>query len=164
MDPNQVTSPMPETGRAYVFSAASAVARAADTLDSFCAAEAVPDAAAWRLRVALDEILANLLAHGTIDGRMPTITMSLERDGEWVQIVISDDAPAFDPLARPGPDVTLPLESRQPGGLGIALVKSLMDEVRYERAACNTVTLRKRIAPDEAPGDQGADADRPKHS
>jgi anti-sigma regulatory factor (Ser/Thr protein kinase) len=163
MDPNQATS-MTETGRAYVFSAASAVAQAAGTLDAFCTAEAVPDDIAWRLRVALDEILANLLAHGTVDGRMPTITMSLTHDGAWIQIVVSDDAPPFDPLARPGPDVTLPLESRQPGGLGIAIVKSLMDEVRYERAACNIVTLRKRITPDEGPGAQGADADRPKHS
>jgi anti-sigma regulatory factor (Ser/Thr protein kinase) len=163
MDPNQAT-PMPETGRVHLFSAASAVARAAGTLDSFCADEAVPDATAWRLRVAVDEILANLLAHATIGGRTPTISMSLRREGEWVEIAISDDAPAFDPLARPDPDLTLPLESRQPGGLGISLVKSLMDEVRYERAAGNTVTLRKRIAPDEPSGVQGADADRPKHS
>ena len=46
---------------------------------------------------------------------------------------VSDTANAFDPLSLPSPDLTLPLEQRKPGGLGVMLVRKLMDEVHYER-------------------------------
>jgi anti-sigma regulatory factor (Ser/Thr protein kinase) len=69
------------------------------------------------------------------------------REGPLVEVTVADDGPAFDPLARPDPVVTEPLERRQPGGLGIALVKALMDEVRYERTTRNVLTMRKRIEP-----------------
>ena len=49
------------------------------------------------------------------------------------EVVVSDDGPAFDPLAAAAPDTSLGVEERPIGGLGIALVRRLMDEVEYER-------------------------------
>jgi sigma-B regulation protein RsbU (phosphoserine phosphatase) len=46
---------------------------------------------------------------------------------------VSDSAGEYNPLARADPDLTLPLEQRRPGGLGVFLVKQLADEVSYER-------------------------------
>lgn len=144
--------PMPNPYRARVPASGPALARIGETLDAFCAAEHLPDAVAWQLRVALDEIIGNIVAYGPAAGRTPTIEVSLHRGSRGVEIVVEDDGPAFDPLSSPAPDLTRPLEERQPGGLGIALVRSLMDAVRYERTPRNVLTLWKRITPDDPAG------------
>lgn len=146
--------PMPDPYRSL---SAAAVTRVAGALDAFCATERLPPDVAWRLRVALDEIVGNITTHGAVAGRPPAIEVTFRRDGTRVQVTIADDGPAFDPLARVDPDVTLPLEARQPGGLGIALVKSLMDDVRYERTERNVLTLVKRIGPDGMRGTRNDD-------
>jgi serine/threonine-protein kinase RsbW len=135
-----------------------AVRRVAEALDAFCADEQLPQEVAWRLRVALDEVVANVVAYGrppTSDAG--TLDVWFRRDGPVVEITVADDGPPFDPLERPAPDVTLPLEARQPGGLGIALVKSLMDDVSYRRTTRNVLTIRKNIG--TAPRGGGVDTD-----
>ena len=125
----------------------------AAALDAFCQAEAVPPDVAWRLQVALDEIVANVVTHGAAGGAGPVeLDVWFSRDGAMVEVTVCDSGPAFDPLARPAPDVSLPLDAREPGGLGIALVRSLMDDVTYERTSGNRLTLRKRI--DDHPAEQ----------
>jgi serine/threonine-protein kinase RsbW len=62
-------------------------------------------------------------------------------------IRIEDSGVAFDPLARPAPDITIPLEERPIGGLGIFMVRQIMDRVSYERAGDrNVLTMVKYIA------------------
>lgn len=150
---------MPAGHHAHLAIGGPTVAEAAAALDVFCTAERLPDDVAWRLRVALDEIVANIVAHGTAGGpRAPVapgrsplgLDVWFHRDGPVVEVTVADDGAPFDPLAYPDPPVTLPLESRQPGGLGIALVKALMDDVRYERTTRNVLTIRKRIDPGSA--------------
>jgi serine/threonine-protein kinase RsbW len=147
---------MPAGRHTHVSPAAPAVGQVAGALDAFCAAERLPEHLAWRLRVVLDEIVANIVAYGA-RGAAPGLDVWFRREGDLVEVTVADDGPAFDPLARPDPDVTLPLEARQPGGLGIALVKSLMDEVCYERTTRNVLTIRKRIDAGPAGGGAGAD-------
>jgi anti-sigma regulatory factor (Ser/Thr protein kinase) len=141
---------MPAGKHTHIAIGSPVVGQVADALDAFCAAERVPDDVGWRLRVALDEIVANIVAHGA-GALQAGLDVWFDRQGPIVEITVADDGPAFDPLSRPEPDLSLPLESRQPGGLGIALVKALMDEVRYERTTRNVLTLRKRI-PAPPPG------------
>ncbi len=124
---------MPDPRHAHV-AAASAASRVAVELDAFCASQGLPTETTWPLRVALDEVIANIVTHG---GPGRTIDVSFRRRAGGVEVVVIDDGPPFDPLGEPRPDVTLPLEARQPGGLGIVFVRSLMDEVRYERTAGN---------------------------
>jgi anti-sigma regulatory factor (Ser/Thr protein kinase) len=148
---------MPAGRHTHIAIGAPTVGQAADALDAFCDAERLPADVAWRLRVALDEIVANIVAHGTHGARPgearpgtpvePALDVWFHRDGTLVEVTVADDGPPFDPLARPDPVVTLPLDSRRPGGLGITLVKALMDEVRYERTTRNVLTMRKRIEP-----------------
>jgi anti-sigma regulatory factor (Ser/Thr protein kinase) len=123
----------------------------AEALDAFCEAERLPHDVAWRLRVALDEIVANIVSHGAAGAKSGAIDVWFTRDGDTVEVRIADDGVPFDPLMRPAPQVTAPLEDRRPGGLGIVLVKALMDDVRYERTSRNILILRKRL-------DAGADA------
>ncbi|HJR60861.1 MAG TPA: ATP-binding protein [Vicinamibacterales bacterium] len=148
---------MPAGRHTHVSPAAPAVGQVAGALDAFCAAERLPEDVAWRLRVALDEIVANIVAYSGPGEARSGLDVWFRRDGGLVEITVADDGPAFDPLERPDPDVTLPLEARQPGGLGIALVKSLMDEVHYERTTRNVLTIRKRI--ETGPEGAGAGAD-----
>ena len=128
--------------------AAAAVTRVGGAFDAFCAAERLPADVAWRLRVALDEIVANIVSHGGVPGSPPQVDVTFRRDGGRVEVVVADDGPAFDPLAKPEPDVTLPLDARQPGGLGIVLIKSLIDDVQYVRTTRNVLTLRTRLRRD----------------
>ena len=127
----------------------AATAQVIEALDAFCAAERVPDEVAWRLRVALDEIVANIVTHsrGGGTGSHPALDLWFRAEGGAVEVTVADDGLAFNPLLYPEPDTTVPLASRQAGGLGITLVKSLMDDVRYERTDRNVLTIRKGLGP-----------------
>ena len=66
-------------------------------------------------------------------------------DDGSVQATVADDGKEYDPLQREDPDVNAPLEERRIGGLGVLLVKRLMDDVRYARTGGrNVLTIRKR--------------------
>lgn len=108
------------------------VRQAAEAFEQFGRTHALSQAAAWRFPLALDEILSNIVRHG-LRGRRGTIDLTFSVDDEFVAVEIVDTADAFNPLLAPPPDTTSPLGQRQPGGLGIALVRELMDDLGYER-------------------------------
>ena len=125
--------------------AGSGVEQARAALDGFCAAHAIPPAEAWRLKVSLDEALSNVVRHGRADPRSD-VAIGMRVAGGAVELTVSDAGPAFNPLEAPAPDRTGPLEARAPGGLGIVLVRALMDDVEYaRREGRNVLTLRKRL-------------------
>ena len=130
---------------AHVAIGALAPGTVAEALDAFCVAEQLPPDVRWRLQVALDEVVANVVSHGSPAGGEGALDVWFRRDGAVVEITVADDGQPFNPLERPAPDLGRPLEAMQPGGLGIALVRVLMDEVRYVRDGRNWLTLRKRI-------------------
>ena len=108
------------------------VLQAVQAFEQFGRTHALSEGAAWRFLVALDEILSNIVRHG-LAGRRDAIDLMFSIDGDDVAVEIIDAADAFNPLLAPAPDTSSPLEDRQPGGLGIALVRRLMDDTRYER-------------------------------
>ena len=64
-----------------------------------------------------------------------------------IEFSLSDSGKAFDPTQMPDADVTLSADERQIGGLGIFLIRQIMDDVRYERAdGRNVLTLTKFIS------------------
>lgn len=99
-----------------------------------------------QLRMAMEELYVNIAQYAYPEcGGWVEIRGSVE-DGVATFCLIDAGVP-FDPLAKPDPDVTLPGEEREIGGLGIYMVKSTMDDVTYEyRDGCNHLTIRKRIA------------------
>ena len=71
----------------------------------------------------------------------------MEEDG--AHLIFEDDGTAFNPLEKPDPDTGETLESRKAGGLGIFMVRKLMDEVSYERTGGKnrlTMTIRDKAA------------------
>jgi anti-sigma regulatory factor (Ser/Thr protein kinase) len=113
----------------------------------------------YRLRLATEEIVANVVAHGYpagcgSAGEDPAFELCWGGDPERVWVCVVDNAQPFDPTAAAAPaDLDSPLERRSPGGLGIHLVRNSLDEFRYRHdGRHNHVTLgvcRARPATDD---------------
>ena len=95
-------------------------------------------------QVAFDELLTNVVAHTTEFPDEP-IEVLLKRDPEKVLAVIRYRGVPFDPTRQPEPDTSAKLGDRPIGGLGVHLVRTLMDEFRHTYiAGFNELTLQKR--------------------
>lgn len=120
-------------------------------LDGFAETHGLPAAMRRSLAVALDELLANALSHGLAGREAARVTVEVALDPERLTVTLTDDGPPFDPFGRAAPDTTLPLDERPVGGLGIHLVRRLVDEARYERrGGRNVVVLVKQRADGQA--------------
>jgi anti-sigma regulatory factor (Ser/Thr protein kinase) len=123
--------------------------RVAESVDEFCANQAIPAGCAFKLNIALEELLTNTISYGYADTGQHEIAIDIVREGETLIAEISDDAREYDPLQAPPPDLDSAIEDRRIGGLGVHLVKAMMDEVAYAyRDGRNHVTLRKKITAD----------------
>ena len=104
------------------------------------------DRSAKSLRLALEEIVVNVIEYAYPEDTRGTVTVRVWSDGKTVRFTVSDSGVPFDPTAAPPVDTTLPAEDRPVGGLGIHLARTLMDTVRYERAdGKNILTLAKNL-------------------
>ena len=122
------------------------ISRLAAELEAFCEPLNPTPKAAMALQLALEETVTNVINHGYQDGQPHTFTVALSAADSRITAVITDDAPAYDPLARPEVDTSLPLEERPIGGLGVHLVKKLMDRAHYERRdGHNILTLERDL-------------------
>ncbi len=134
----------------------SEVARVAAAFADFATAQGVPTEVRRSLQVVLDDLLANVVNHGLAARDDGEATVEVASTGEALVVTISDNGPPFDPFARAAPDTTLSIEERQIGGLGIHLVRQMMDEVSYERRENRNVTvLMKRLHDGTAPSHSG---------
>lgn len=117
-------------------------------LEAFFEAHEVPPAAANHVLLALDELVANVAAHAyPADAADPFLRLDVSVEDGAVDLTVADGGLAFDPLNAAAPDVTLPVEERPIGGLGIFLVQKLMDSVAYDRVeGQNRVRIVKRFA------------------
>jgi sigma-B regulation protein RsbU (phosphoserine phosphatase) len=99
-----------------------------------------------QIRVVGDEVLANVIAHGFPDGADHDITVRVEWTEGRLTLTVSDDGVPFDPLGVPPPDTSGSLAERAVGGLGIHLVRHLVDQMTYERRGDrNVLTVMKVV-------------------
>ncbi len=121
--------------------------RLTDLLEEFGQRESIPFPVVASMNVCLDEIITNVIKHGyEANGITGPIELELGVENGFAVAVSSDRAIPYDPLSRVAPDTSLSIEERPIGGLGIHLVKEMMDEVAYEyRDGWNRLTIRKRI-------------------
>ena len=111
-------------------------------VDAWASEIGCPSATAFELRLVTEELLTNVINHGRSGGPAPRVELALIPRHDEIEIHFDDDGPAFDPLSLPTPDVHAPLEEREPGGLGVHLVRELMDSVSYRREkGWNRLTL-----------------------
>ena len=98
------------------------------------------------LNLVLEEAFTNIVNYAYPDSGDHFIEITFERDVNEVVITLADDGIPYDPTLREDPDVTLPPEEREIGGLGIYLIKKMMDKVSYLRVSNrNLLTLSKTI-------------------
>ena len=120
------------------------IERLADEVARLGREHALPDEVVFDLRLALEEAVANAIRHGYGGREDGEVSVSFRVTREAIMVTVEDDAPAFDPLARPDPP--LPPEASGEDGVGVYLIKRLMDEVDYRREGSrNVLTLTKRI-------------------
>jgi serine/threonine-protein kinase RsbW len=125
-----------------------------EAFDGFCRSGGLAPDRIWELGVALDEVLSNAVGHGCAGRPDARLEVTFELLQGMFEVTVADDGPAFDPLSLPAPDTGAPLDSRQPGGLGIYLTRRLVDRVSYERRGeANRVVFSRRVTPaDRGPG------------
>ena len=91
----------------------------------------------FRVNLVLEELGLNIMDHGRLDdgdGSLHEIEITLTSEEDALVIQITDDGIPFDPLNdAPPPDLDGPIEDRLEGGLGVHLVRTMMDEMRYRR-------------------------------
>ena len=101
--------------------------------------------------IAVDEIISNIIHHSHRDGAEHGILLRLTLHPGELHAEIVDDGPEFDPLAYQAASPSGSVKERTLGGLGLHLVTSLMDNVRYVRMGdSNHLTLIRRTAEDDA--------------
>mgnify|MGYP002522060744 CR=1 FL=1 len=101
---------------------------------------------AHQLRLAVEEAVVNVIDYAYPMGIEGDVTIHILSDGHTIRFQIIDVGVAFDPTAKEKADTTLSIEDRQIGGLGILLVRELMDTINYERVdGHNVLTLIKNL-------------------
>ena len=90
-------------------------------------------ALAARINLALEEAVCNVIMYAYPKGTAGTMDLDAVRDGNRLRFTLCDRGVAFDPTAAPKADLTASLEDRPVGGLGIHLVRSIMDSISYKR-------------------------------
>ena len=100
------------------------------------------------LEMVADEIFTNIMNYAYEREKCADkwVTLEISLDGEAVTMAFIDGGRPFDPLATPTPDITLSADEREIGGLGIHIMRSVMDDVSYLRDGDkNILTTRKKI-------------------
>jgi len=111
------------------------IQRLLDWVESCCGDAGVGGDVPFKLSLALDEAVVNVINYAFADLPPPhRIEIELAIEPDRVTAVIIDNGRAFDPLVVAPADPNIPLADRKLGGLGIHLVRTMMDRVDYQRA------------------------------
>ena len=123
-----------------------AIAPASEAAETWLRRHEPSSEATYFLLLAIEELVTNCIAYGYDDAGEHTIVLSLSVDGQTLTLIVIDDGHPFDPLAVPPPDLSLDIEHRPLGGLGIFLLREFADHIAYERRGnTNRLTLTKRL-------------------
>lgn len=122
------------------------VATLATFVNEVSKAVGLDDAAEMQLNLAIEEAVVNVMKYAYPSGTRGEVRIEAQVQDEQLQLIISDSGVAFDPMDRAAVDTTRGMHERGIGGLGIHLVREMMDHVSYERlGGRNVLTLIKKI-------------------
>jgi serine/threonine-protein kinase RsbW len=114
---------------------------------SLARSHGVPPERLWEFELATEEAVMNICRYAYPEGD-GELTVRIWPDASELIVELIDSGVPFDPLARPDPDTTLPLEERPIGGLGVMLIRRSVDRVSYRRCdGCNVLTLVMALPP-----------------
>lgn len=130
----------------------SEISTVRDALDQLGNEFEVPGHALAQLQVATDELLSNIIKYSWADGSEHKVLVRIELNATGVSLDLFDDGQPFDPRQAPRPNVPPPGQRPLPGGLGVQLVKQLVDNLAYERInGRNHTRLTKNCAVGRTP-------------
>ena len=118
---------------------------ALDRLEALCRAAGLAEPVVLELRLVAEEVVTNVAKYGYAPGAAAAMEVRVSMDDDAVSLEFRDSGEPFDPLSQPPPDLDAPLEERPVGGLGLTLVRALVEEARYAREGpVNVLRLVKR--------------------
>ena len=98
------------------------------------------------LNLVLEEAVTNVIMYAYPQEQNEHIYLTAKKQDDRLVFVLTDSGKAFDPTQTPDADITLSADERQIGGLGIFLIRKIMNEVKYERIDDkNVLTLEKEL-------------------
>jgi len=125
------------------------IPRLAEIAERFGRAHRLSEDDVANIQLVLDEMVINVIRHGyedVGDHAVHRISVTLRLAADLLTIELKDTARAYDPREAPAPRFDVPLEERSPGGLGVHIVKSIMDTMDYRRErGQNIVTMTKNL-------------------
>ena len=105
----------------------------------------------FEINLALDELFTNIISYGFKDGKEHIIKVTITPQNKELCLRIEDDGIPFNPTDFETPDVACSVENCKIGGLGIHIIKKLMDEICYQRCDDkNVMMLKKNLSNDES--------------
>jgi anti-sigma regulatory factor (Ser/Thr protein kinase) len=105
----------------------------------------------FEINLALDELFTNIISYGFQDEKEHIVKVTLAPENDQLCLCIEDDGKPFNPIEFESPDVACSVEKCKIGGLGIHIMKKLMDEICYERCGDkNVLSLKKKISSEKA--------------
>lgn len=120
--------------------------RLAEFVEKACDASHLDASAVMQVNLAIEEAVVNAMTYAYPEGTQGYITVTAENDDKQLTFTITDSGQPFDPTAQSEADLTLSVEERPIGGLGIHLMRKYMDEIGYKRIGDrNILTLKKNI-------------------
>jgi len=115
-------------------------------VDSVCGEMGIDEMTMSMINLAIEELVVNVINYAYPEGTEGKIGLRAFDEAGVLYFVITDSGVAFDPTAAEDADITLSAEERKIGGLGIHLVRNIMDGMKYERTdGQNILTLNKKI-------------------
>ena len=122
------------------------VPQLAEFIDDVCEAMGFDELTTMQMNLAIEEAVGNVMNYAYPEGTTGNVNVEVQANDARLKFVISDSGKHFDPTSVAEADTTLSAEDRSIGGLGIYLVRQLMDSVNYERiGGFNVLTLRKKL-------------------
>jgi serine/threonine-protein kinase RsbW len=107
--------------------------RMARQVENFLTEKGVSESLINKILLCVDELITNIIGHAYADSNEHAVSLQALVAPTFVQLELRDDGVPFDPTKQTRADTQGTLDERSIGGLGIHLVKSLMDKVEYER-------------------------------
>ena len=109
------------------------LSKVVDFLDELGEEWELPIPLVFSLNLVMEEALTNIILYGFEDSNLHTIEINFSKsEADELSITLIDDGQPYDPTLKADPDLTLSVEDRPIGGLGIFLIKKIMDKVEYQ--------------------------------
>ena len=117
----------------------SEINRVIDFVVSYCHEQHFSDDVCFDVQLAVEEAVTNIIKYGYQDQEKHSVLVRAWSEDREIVVEIVDDARAFNPLEAAEPDLSIPIEERPIGGLGIYLLRRVMDQLEYKREGSKNI-------------------------